>query len=1074
MKHHLSDQPSRRRRPRAITSTAALSLVVCGLAAPATAAPAAEPPGAPGASTTWTTGYKDGVGTALSRESKVWYTLTGGTASEVYYPAADTPNTREMQFAVTDGTSAQRESDASVVRSVELADETSLTYRQVSTDRGGRWRLTKTYVTDPARASVVVDVDFENLSGDPLRLFAFLDPSLAGDAGEDSGATLEGALVSSDTHRKGEEVAAALVASTGFGATSTGYVGTSDGWTDLAADGLLDEAYPSAGPGNIAQVGEVPLTGASTSLTLALGFGADVDEALSTAQASAGTGYPSVADAYQQQWADYLASTNPLPRQLTGELATQYRVSLMTVRAHEDKTYPGAFIASLTIPWGQRVAADGAGGGGGGYHFVWARDLYQQVSALLAAGDTEAADRAVTWLFTRQQQPDGHFPQTSHPDGSPDQTNVQLDETAFPLVLAWQVQRFDGAFYRDHVKRAADYLVAAGPRTPQERWEETGGYSPSTLASQIAGLTAAADIARRNGDEASAAIYQGTADSWQRQTEEWMYTTTGPVGDGEYYLRIEGDGDPDDGDVRTWANGAGEHPENAVLDAGFLELVRLGVKAPDDPYVAGSLAETDASVGQQTPNGRMWHRYTYDGYGEKADGSPWDGTGIGRLWPLLSGERGEYELANGRDALPYLQTMHGAANAGYMIPEQAWDSSDPTSYGHVLGEGTGSAGPLAWAMAQYVRLAQGIRAGEPVETPKVVSDRYTRGPADRREVPALTLDGTSKDGVVVADDTSTTLTGTTDAMRLYVSVDGESREVPLQRTRGTEKTFSVEVPLASLRNHVVLVAQGRRGGNAQVERTVLSYGTRIGGLQDPAGDDDGPGTYTYPTNPVYAPGTFDLTGVDVYDAGDSYRFVTTIAGEITNPFGGQAISHQRVNVYLRGDGPASPGTADPAPALPGTNVDLAAAWDSVIVTDGRYAPGVYTPDGIRTAPVDLTAVPETRQVVTTVPKTALEGLDPTTAGYAVAMLGNAEDGEGIGNVRPVYDGAYWAAGNPSYVKEWRFGGGAGVLDDSPAKDTDTRDPNTLDVIVGSGQDQATVLDWTAGAPVTLPVVPLRP
>jgi len=259
-------------------------------------------------------------------------------------------------------------------------------------------------------------------------------------------------------------------------------------------------------------------------------------------------------------------------------------------------------------------------------------------------------------------------------DGTPDQQNIQLDETAFPIILAWQVRRTDRAFYENHIKKAADYLVAAGPKTPQERWEETGGYSPSTMASQIAGLTAAADIARKNRDNASAAIYQGTADSWQRQTETWMFTTTGPLGDGNYYIRFEADGDPNDDDQRDYGNGAGVHPEKAVVDAGFLELVRLGVKRPNDRYIAESLAETDASISQETPSGRMWHRYTYDGYGEKADGSPWDGTGIGRLWPLLGGERGEYELANGREALSYLRTMHNAANVGYMIPEQVWDS----------------------------------------------------------------------------------------------------------------------------------------------------------------------------------------------------------------------------------------------------------------------------------------------------------------------------------------------------------------------------------------------------------------
>ncbi|HEX2771988.1 MAG TPA: glucan 1,4-alpha-glucosidase, partial [Micromonosporaceae bacterium] len=811
--------------------------------------------------------------------------------SETYYPAADTPNVRELSFVVSDGASMRRETDAGIEREVQLADSRSLTYRQVATDPG-RWRLTKTYVTDPARSTVLIDVDLTSLSGGPYRMYAVFDPSLAGTAAQDIGQSADSgsfgqALVGLDTHLASTPVASALVASTGFTATSTGYAGTSDGWTDLA-DNRMDWTYPHAGPGNIVQTGQLP-AGAGH-VTFALGFGANTAEALATGSASLSRGMPPVMAAYQGEWHDYLAGLKPAPRQLTGDLRTQYNVALMTVRAHEDKTFPGAFIASLTLPWGQRVNADGAGGGGGGYHFVWARDLYHQTTGLLAAGDTAAANRAVTWLFSRQQLPDGHFPQNSHVDGRPDQNNVQLDETAFPILLAWQLGRTDRAFYRNHIKKAADYLVAAGPRTPQERWETEDGYSPSTLAAQIAGLTAAADIARRNGDEAGWAIYQGTADSWQRQTEKWMYTTTGPVGDGEYYIRIEGDGDPDDGDTREYSDGAGVHPERNILDAGFLELVRLGVKAPDDPYVRGSLAETDASLAQDTPSGRMWHRYTHDGYGEKSDGSPWDGTGTGRLWPLLSGERGEYTLANGGDARSHLQTMHNSANDGYMIPEQAWDRPEPTTFGHTFGKGTGSAAPLAWAMAQYVRLAHGIADGRPVETPKVVAQRYAAGP--QLEVPALAV--TSPADLEIASSTTVRLTGTTSGHHVYVSVNGSKQGVRLSHGPGGTNRFDVTLSLPDIRNQLVIVAVGPGGQTNTVTRTVLAYGDRIGGLTDPTADDNGPGTYVYPTNAVYQPGIFDLTALGVYDRGAELAFVTSIRGAITNPFGGDQISHQRI------------------------------------------------------------------------------------------------------------------------------------------------------------------------------------
>jgi hypothetical protein len=604
------------------------------------------------------------------------------------------------------------------------------------------------------------------------------------------------------------------------------------------------------------------------------------------------------------------------------------------------------------------------------------------------------------------------------------------------------------------------------PRRRRNGGRRPEGIRPPTLASQIAALAAAADIAEKNGDAGSAAIYRATADAWQRSTEKWMFTNNGPVGDGKYYLRISATGNPNDGSVREWGNGAGVHPENAVLDGGFLEFVRLGVKAPSDPYVADSLAETDASISQETPGGRMWHRYTYDGYGEKADGSPWDGTGIGRLWPLLSGERGEYALANGQDAVPYLQTMHSAANAGYMIPEQVWDRDEPTSYGHELGRSTGSASPLSWAMAQYVRLAASVKAGSPVETPANVAARYASGV--RLSSPELTV--TAPEALTTADSATAVVRGTTNAANVYVSVNGTTTAAHVTQGADGKGTFTLDVALTGAKNQIVLAAVAADGGTAVEDRTVLYYGSRLGALSDPAGDDNGPGTYKYPTNSAYVPGAFDLTGMEVYDSGDDYAFVSTIAGDVTNPWGGQAISHQRINVYLgKGEGRAAPG-------LPGTNINVEHAWDSVIVTDGRFdGAGVYAPDGTRTSAVSLMAVPEAHQIVTRVPKVALGGLDPAAARMSVAMFGNAEASEGIGNVRPVYDGAYWEAGDPSWIKEWRFGGGAGVFDGGlPARDTDTRDPNALDILVGEGQTQSDVLDWRAGSPVVVPMLGLQP
>ncbi|NJP30179.1 MULTISPECIES: glucan 1,4-alpha-glucosidase [unclassified Microbispora] len=1024
-------------------ATAAALTILLPQTPPAPAAAEADPPGAPGAAATWSTGDKEGVGTSATRESPVWYTLAGGALSEVYYPNGGVPNVRSLDFAVTDGSTFTQRESQNTRRSMRLTDEKSLTYQQSTEDLAGRWRLTKTYVTDPVRASVLIDVKFEILKGGPLQLYALYDPSLAGTAKGDSGRTEKGVLISEDTG-----VGSALASSIGFTATTTGYAGSaSDGWIQLQNDHELARTYESAPQGNITQTAQLPVEGRTIRFTLALGFAATGEQALATATRSLRLPFAATAAAYASGWRSYLSAL--MATRLTGRLRAQYYAALMTVKAHEDKARPGAFIASLTIPWGQAVDADSTAGG---YHFVWARDLYHQVSALLAAGDRQAAGDAVRWLFDAQQRADGHFPQNSKTDGTPDQNNVQLDETAFPIILAQQA-----GVWHPGVTQAADYLVAHGPVTPQERWEETGGYSPSTIAAEIAALVCAADLVRRHGDPAKAAIYQAVADSWQRQVQAWTYTTTGNLSDGRYYVRINASGKPDDGAAREYANGAGVHKESSVVDAGFLELVRLGVKRADDPAVAHSLKAVDESIAVDTAAGRVWKRYTFDGYGETADGAPWTGVGVGRPWPILSGERGEYALANRKNATPYLRTMANSANDGLMIPEQIWDKPDPTAYGHVFGKGTGSAAPLAWAMAQYVRLALGIEAGRPVETPRVVADRYAR----TLPAPALTVTGPAD--MSTADGKSIEVTGTTTAGKVYIAVNGVTTTVT-----PSSGSFTATVRLPAVQNTITVAAVAADGGTNAVTRTVMSFGDRLGGLADPVGDDNGPGSYVYPASGAFSRGAFDLKRFDVYRDGDTLRLVTTLAGDITNPWGGNGMSVQRLNVYLQ----TTPG-GSPQPALPGTNIATGQAWQLTVVADGRYPMGAYAPGGEKISDVGLSVLPATRQIVASLPVSALNGTDPRAVKYAVAMFSDAENGEGIGNIRPVYSLEHWQTG-PWWIHDYRFGGGAGEYSDAlPAKDTDTSDPNAIDVIVGAGQDQSDVLDWTKHTPpVAVPLLGL--
>ncbi len=675
--------------------------------------------------------------------SKVWHTLDDGMLTEVYYPDLGTPALRTLQFVVSDEkTFAEREQDATTQR-VELLDPKSLTYRQVNTDKDGLYRITKTYVTDPARNVVLIDVRFESLSGKPYRLHVLHDPALSNGSMDDSGISRDGALLASDA-----KAASALVGTPSFDRVSSGYEGTSDGWQDLRSDFRMDWAYRSAPKGNVVQTARTSVSGKPDNerLTLALGFGADQAAALAAARASLAGGFGAAATAYADGWHQYLAG-KPTPASAAGHGPT-YDVSMMTLAAHEDKTFRGAYIASPSMPW---VWGGGLSNPSDAYHLVWSRDLYQIATALIAGGDTAGANRSLTYLFERQQKPDGSFPQNSTVDGTERWTNLQLDEVALPIVLAWQLGRTDEALYRDHIKKAADFLVnfEGAPFTPQERWENQAGYSPGTIAAEIAGLVCAADIARANGDDESAELYERTADNWQRQVQGWTATSTGPYSPNPYYLRLTKTGEPNSGTTYNIGDSGPTVDERKVVDPSFLELVRLGVKPAGDAVVQNTVGVVDAQLAAGDASGRyFWHRFNFDGYGEQKDGSEWDigfpanpteiwanNATIGRNWPIFGGERGEYELLRGNGAAAQTRLGHiaAAANQGYMLPEQVWAPDFPPAGGAAfpLGEGTFSATPLAWSHAQYVRLAHSIDAGRPVEQPSIVAERYASSASSR-------------------------------------------------------------------------------------------------------------------------------------------------------------------------------------------------------------------------------------------------------------------------------------------------------------------------------------------------------
>ncbi len=727
-----STSATRTRRGRALLGTA-VGVLVLGAALPATAQAPTETipqaPGYPGEAADWSPGDKDGFGTAIGAlDSTVWYTLNDGTLSEVFAPRIDTPSSRDTQFVVSDGATFAEREDEATDSVVELVDARALVYRQVNTATSGRYRITKTYTTDPDRSAVLVDVRFESLDGQPYDVYLLHDVGLGLNANDDTGRAADGRLLATDG-----ALSSAVAASGGLTDTSSGYLERSDGWADLRDDHVLDDAWEARTPGNVVQIGRTGLTGTAggQELTLSLGFGTTEDDAAQAADEALERGFDDALAAYTEGWHGYLDGLAPVPASAE-QWRTEYDVSAMVVAASEDKTFRGGFIASPGKPWAwanelQHFPV---------YHEVWSRDLYQHATALIAMGDEAAAGRALDHLWTVQQRPDGSFPQNARLDGEAVFGGLQMDEVALPIVLAWQLGR-TGPEDWERVRLSADFIVAEGPDTEQERWENLAGWSPNTIAAEIAGLVTAADIARSNGDDARATTYLATADEWRARLAEWTVTTTGPLSAEPYYLRITADGDADAGTQIQIADGGPLVDQREVLDPSFLDLVRLGIVPADDPVVANTLRLVDEQLGYDTANGQFWHRSSFDGYGEKADGTQWEPVDpgsretIGRGWPLLTGERGEFELALGGDAAANAQerldTMARAADdRSAFMAEQVWDDQPPSAEGSefVPGEPTFAATPLSWTHGGFIRLAHAIDAGRPVDTPAVVACHF--------------------------------------------------------------------------------------------------------------------------------------------------------------------------------------------------------------------------------------------------------------------------------------------------------------------------------------------------------------
>ncbi len=641
--------------------------------------------GGPGIEPRWTSSAKAGVGTALSAVSRVWFTISHGIFNEIYYPHLDEACTRDFGMLVTDGAGFFSEEKRAAASRVERAAPGVPAFNLTNTCREGRYRIEKEILSDPMRSTVLQRTRFTALTGslEDYRLYALLAPHI-GNRGWGNTAWVGEFKGTPMLFASRGATALAVACSAPFLKRSVGFVGRSDGWQDLSAHRGMEWEFARAENGNVALTAEVDLRGSGGEMVLAVGFGRSAAEAGLNVRTSLETGFDSARAGYVKAWTGWQGALHN-PGGEDAAVAGLYAVSAAVLRTHEAKDFPGGVIASLSVPWG----ASKGDADLGGYHLVWPRDLAEVAGALLAAGARADAFRILEYLQATQEA-DGHWTQNMWIDGFSYWHGVQMDETGFPVLLADMARRLgviSGVAierFWPMVRAAAAYLAGCGPVSEQDRWEEDPGYSPFTLAVEIAALLAAADLADIQGETLAASILRDTADAWNESIERWTYVTDTDlarrVGVQGYYVRIA---PPDESDAPSPAMGFvpiknrpltdSAAPAAHIVSPDALALVRFGLRSPHDPRILDTITVIDALLKVDTPYGPAWHRYNDDGYGEHEDGAPFDGTGVGRAWPLLTGERAHYELAAGRPEVA-LSLMHSATPV-WSVRWNTWTSN---------------------------------------------------------------------------------------------------------------------------------------------------------------------------------------------------------------------------------------------------------------------------------------------------------------------------------------------------------------------------------------------------------------
>ncbi|HVX62695.1 MAG TPA: glycoside hydrolase family 15 protein, partial [Pirellulales bacterium] len=707
--------------------------------------------GFPGKTPYWTSSAKQAVGASLGRQSTVWFTLHHGIVTEVFFPRADQPAVARMELIVSDRHGFYSEESRDAEHAIEWVDEGAAIYRLTNHCRQGRYRIEKTAFAHPDAAALVQRVRFVPSAGrrEDYRVHVLLHSHLGNHGWRNHGWTGDFGgqpllFAREDDH------CAALGASVRWKKLSVGYAGVSDGRRQLRKYGRLVQTYRYAPRGNIGLAAELDLDGGGE-FVLALGFGNAPEEAATRTRQTIFADADALQRRVAEQWKTWQARLQDFESP-PGAARDLYRASTMVLKTHEDKTIAGAFVASLSIPWGAARKTNG-GFGPVGYHVVWPRDLYMVAGGLLAAGDGDSALRALEYCQATQKA-NGGWTQNQAVNGAARWTGRQLGETSLPVLLFDLANRADLLSAGDRrrywpmVRRALGRIVRQGPSAQEDRWEDARGFTPFSLSDMIAALVVGSQLAHEQGDETLARVFLETADAWHDSIDYWTYVEDTPlarrIGVSGYYLRVappDRRGSPMKyrGEFEFWYRRwpQNELPPEDVVSVDALAFVRFGLRAPDDPRILNTVRVIDALLKTDTPMGPVWRRYNHDGYGEKRDGSPFDGeSGIGRSWPLLTGERAHYELLAGRpnEAERLLAAMERFAGDGKMLPEQIWDAADIPSRELFFGRPSGSAMPLAWAHAEYIKLRRSLAEGQVFDLPAQTWRRYVLEQAEGRHV----------------------------------------------------------------------------------------------------------------------------------------------------------------------------------------------------------------------------------------------------------------------------------------------------------------------------------------------------